>query len=1152
MSNQSLHQQLATLSQHFAELETTVKSQNGHTQQDSLINLVSKIRYSLDTRLLAQKQQQSTECDRKLSLLVQRNPLAVIEWNINFEVVDWNPAAERMFGYSKSEAIGRCFDGFIVPKSTLVQVDEVKTLLLQEGGSCTLNGNLTKDGRLITCEWYNTTLVDADGIVTGVISIVQDVRHKLQEIANEQAMAQLEVKVEQRTSQLQQTVKKLQQEVSDRTRTEQKLRASQALLFEREQMYKQILDSTADMVLVKGQNSKIVWANKAFRDYYGMTNEQLEDIVDAPFNEPDYTLQYIKDDAYVFETGEILEIAAEPVTRYDGVVRLFSTVKSPICNQEGEVIMTVGVSRDITERQKAAAALAESEAIFRRFVEDANDIIHSVALDGRFTYISPNVTEVLGYEVEELVGKSFVPIIYADDVQACIDHIKQVIETGIKQAGFEFRAIRKDGSCCWLTANSSALKDADGKIIGVQGIVRDISLRKSAEAALVESESKYRNLVEASQYMIWATDKEGRYTFVNSAVRQIHGYEPEEMIGRSFMDFVAPEQLQKDIEIAERVLAGESFINYETIHVAKNGNFIHLAFNVIVLRDQAGSVVGATGTANDITKRKIAETERDRFFNISLDMLCICGMDGYFKQANPAFETALGYTAKEMLAQPFINFVHPNDIEKTLKEFALIGEGATTINFENRYRCKDGSYKWLSWKAAPYLEDGLVYAMARDVSDRKKAVAELQRTTEELQAIFQALPDLYFRMDANGIILDYKASPADELYVPPEVFLGTNMADNLPYEVGIAIKEAILETMQTKSLVSVEYELSMPKGRQEFEARLLPLRDEQLIVIVRNISDRKKALAALRESEAQLRQQTEELENTLRELQHTQSQLVQSEKMSSLGQLVAGVAHEINNPVNFIYANLTHADNYISDLLFLIQLYQKYYPTPLPQLQEQAEEIDLDFLIEDLPKLFSSMKVGSERIQKIVASLRTFSRMDEAEVKAVDIHEGIDSTLMILQHRLKAKTDHPAIEVIKEYGNLPLVECYAGQLNQVFMNILSNAIDALEEVMGNRSLVMGKSQESSNYQSPTIQIRTSIVDKNVEICIGDNGPGIAETVRQKLFDPFFTTKPVGKGTGMGLSISYQIITERHKGSLRCISSPGKGAKFVITIPLKAC
>ncbi|MBF2025805.1 MAG: HAMP domain-containing protein [Oscillatoriales cyanobacterium C42_A2020_001] len=299
------------------------------------------------------------------------------------------------------------------------------------------------------------------------------------------------------------------------------------------------------------------------------------------------------------------------------------------------------------------------------------------------------------------------------------------------------------------------------------------------------------------------------------------------------------------------------------------------------------------------------------------------------------------------------------------------------------------------------------------------------------------------------------------------------------------------------------------------------------------------------ELEDRVEERTAELKNTLVELQQTQSQVVQSEKMSSLGQLVAGVAHEINNPVNFIHGNLTHLQEYTQALLAIVQLYRQHNPNPDPDIQIAVEEMDLEFLQQDLPKMLASMQLGTDRIRQIVLSLRNFSRMDEAEFKTVDIHEGIDSTLLILQHRLKGKPDRPEIEVVKDYAPLPLVECYAGQLNQVFMNILVNAIDVLEERHTERTYEELKDTPSR------ITIRTSLIETQwVEVAIADNGVGIPPTVQQRIFDPFFTTKPLGKGTGMGMSISYQIITEKHRGKLECFSTPGKGTEFVIQIPLR--
>ncbi|MEG3847566.1 response regulator [Microcoleus sp. herbarium19] len=298
-------------------------------------------------------------------------------------------------------------------------------------------------------------------------------------------------------------------------------------------------------------------------------------------------------------------------------------------------------------------------------------------------------------------------------------------------------------------------------------------------------------------------------------------------------------------------------------------------------------------------------------------------------------------------------------------------------------------------------------------------------------------------------------------------------------------------------------------------------------ITIRDITARKKA-------EFQLQQQAESLELTLRELKRTQAQLIQSEKMSSIGNLVAGVAHEINNPVNFIHANLRPASEYFQDLLNLIKLYEEHFPDPPTKIRSQIDAINLDFLKEDLLKLLNSMRTGTDRIREIVLSLRNFSRHDESECKRVNIHQGIDSTLMILQHRLKETLEHPEIVVIKDYGQLPAIECYSGQLNQVFMQLLNNAIDSVS------AQCMGEQGE--------IKIKTKLISNNrISIKISDNGLGIPHEIQSKLFDPFFTTKPVGKGTGLGLFVCHQIVVIKHGGNLYCNSQIGEGAEFVVEI-----
>ncbi|MBP0018613.1 MAG: HAMP domain-containing protein [Cyanobacteria bacterium SBLK] len=288
----------------------------------------------------------------------------------------------------------------------------------------------------------------------------------------------------------------------------------------------------------------------------------------------------------------------------------------------------------------------------------------------------------------------------------------------------------------------------------------------------------------------------------------------------------------------------------------------------------------------------------------------------------------------------------------------------------------------------------------------------------------------------------------------------------------------------------------------------------------------------------ELKDKNEDLQATLIKLQKTQTQLIQNEKMASLGQMVAGIAHEINNPVNFIYGNLRHLEAYATNLLDLLQLYDKEYPQETPAIAEEKEEIDIEFLQEDLPKVLNSIQIGTQRIREIVVSLRNFSRLDEADRKQADLHEGIESTLLILQNRLKAKSNRPEIQIAKEYGQLPKIECYPGQLNQVFLNLISNAIDALE-----LGAIAGE------IEKPTIRIHTMLKEKFAMVCIVDNGPGMSEETRRKIFDPFFTTKEIGKGTGLGLSISYSIAVERHGGELSCISSLGNGAEFIVSIPI---
>ncbi|MEH2126812.1 GAF domain-containing sensor histidine kinase [Nostoc sp.] len=410
-----------------------------------------------------------------------------------------------------------------------------------------------------------------------------------------------------------------------------------------------------------------------------------------------------------------------------------------------------------------------------------------------------------------------------------------------------------------------------------------------------------------------------------------------------------------------------------------------------------------------------------------------------------------------------------------------------------------------------------------------QAVRELLEV--ERIAIYRFNPDWSGKFVADSFKDGWKPVVQDQPMII-ETFEDTDDDNELPRN------ETFVPIREGEKLwgLLVAYQNSQPRYWKEEEINLLAQVGVQLGIAIQQ--------AELLE---QTKRQTLELSQTLQELKQTQTRLIQGEKMAGLGQLLAGVAHEINNPISFIFGNLIHLNEYTEELLKVVKLYRQS-SSILPTIQEQIDKSDLDFLIEDLPKTLESMKVGTERICDIVLSLRNFSRTDEAELKPVDIHEGLDSTLLILGHRLKNNNERPAIEIIKQYDNLPLLECYPAQLNQVFMNLLSNSIDALEEKFNAIQQRYLKLLQTCPRIPLTIWINTQAINNQIVIRIADNGLGIPEEVRSHIFDPFFTTKAPGKGTGLGLSISHQIVVEKHHGQMKCSSKPGEGTEFLIEIP----
>jgi len=591
---------------------------------------------------------------------------------------------------------------------------------------------------------------------------------------------------------------------------------------------------------------------------------------------------------------------------------------------------------------------------------------------------------------------------------------------------------------------------------------------------------------------------------------------------------------------------------------------------------------------------RLLSPKLDKFFSLSHDLLCVLDLDGHFVQLSPTWETLLGCSRDRLRQHPWIERVYPEDLSATLSKInELVVCNLESATFKNRYQCENGVYKWLLWKASYWAEERAICATVHDLgerpvctlaSDRSKPEPHFLHSSEEhFRLLVDSIQDYaIYTLDKNGRVVSWNAGAEKVSGWQAHEILGRHTSEFFPSEeVDRGAPEQVLGFAAAQGRVEFEnwrvrqdgshfwanvvvnamkddrgqllgytcITRDMTRRKQEEEA-LQQAYDELETRVADRTAELTKANAqlrheirrrqgiesALRTSRERLKNKAVELERTLSELQQTQAQLIQTEKMSSLGQLVAGIAHEINNPINFIHGNIDHAGYYTGDLLCALDLYRRHYPDPVDEIQEVIEDIDLDFVMEDMPKLLSSMRLGTDRVREIVRSLRNFSHHDRAHIKEVDLHEGIDSTLLILQHQFKATETRSAVKLVKDYGDLPLIECHPCQLNQVFMNIISNAVAAFDECSPSPEFI------------PEIVIRTQRESDAVTVTIADNGPGMPESVRSRIFDPFYTTKPVGKGTGLGLSISYQIVVDRHGGKLECRSTPGQGTEFIIEIP----
>lgn len=688
--------------------------------------------------------------------------------------------------------------------------------------------------------------------------------------------------------------------------------------------------------------------------------------------------------------------------------------------------------------------------------------------------------------------------------------------------------------------------------------------RHDIQHQLRQSEQKWRSYFENSLVGVAIYEPSHQWTEVNQALCELLGYEREELLQKSWKELTHPQDIRTTQKQWQEILAGNSngYV-LDTRLRRRDQQIIYTRISIRCIRQANGVIDHLIAVILDLTDHYRDEQElRDSQQRLAMALegsaLGFWDWNVNTRQTyfSPQWKQMLGYEVNEVpdSLEAWERLIHPEDLPKVMEVLNSYLEGKRPI-YEVEYRMlsKTGEWKWILDLGKVFERDRAgdpvrMTGTHKDISDRKQAEAALWESETKNRALLNVIPDLIFHVSREGFFLDYQPAKDEASLVPPESYIGKHISEVFGADLAEWNRYYIELTLASHQVQVGEYTLPMNNTWQIYEARYVASGEDSVLAIVRNITQRKQSEASLLELGAKLKYQTKQLETTVEQLKSTQSQLVHREKMASLGQLVAGIAHEINNPVSFIAGNISPALEYANDLFDLLNLYQEHYPQATNPIAERLNDIDLDFIRQDFPKLLQSILAGTHRIQQIVLSLRNFSRLDEAEMKKVDIHSGIDSTLLILQHRLRLPappegspiTNSPRlINIIRDFSPLPAILCYPGQLNQVLMNILSNAIDALEE----------RATTDLTFK-PQIVIRTEQTAlSQILIRIADNGPGIPLDAQKRLFDPFYTTKPVGKGTGLGLSMSYSIIVEKHQGQLTCHSQVGQGTEFMITLPL---
>ncbi|MEM9450785.1 MAG: PAS domain S-box protein [Cyanobacteria bacterium P01_E01_bin.6] len=970
-------------------------------------------------------------------------------------------------------------------------------------------------------------------------------------------------------------------EIGDRKQAEQALRES-------EERYRSLYRQTAVGLAHASLEGKFLEVNPRFCEMLGYSREELlsktvteiTHTADQAQVSTDHHRLFRGDISYFFQEKRYL--------RKDGSAFWANTGVSLVRDAMGNPKHTLAVVHDISEQKQAENALQESQRFIQAVLDTVPIPVFWKDRDSVFLGCNHQLATALGLEsTSDIIGKTDFDFSMTDiEAHAYRTDDRWVMETGHSKLGIEETLTSPDSGQRWLETHKAPLRDGEGTIVGMVGTFQDITDRKQSEDRLHQLSARLNLAVESAGIGIWDWDITNNHLVWDEQMYALYGIAPERFSNayEAWLNGLHPNDRVAAETSSQQALEEEAEYDTEFRVIHPDGTIRFIKANAIVERNSQGKAQRMIGINYDITKLKETEVAMRRqltTIETAIDGIAIMEND-IFIYVNQAQVELFGYEHPENLIGQSWKILYPEtEINRYNQEIFPILDQDRAWQGEIIATRKDGS-TFAEELSMTLTEEGLLIYVCRDISERKQTEAQVHsllnrtqllnyisseiRTSLNLDIILQNSVNVILK----GLVADlctfawYQEDHPMTLKIIKEQrtsslpsLIGSYQFDDFPIlfehilqnqvyrvdDLDILDDEPLKQFLKRLGILTY---LCLPihtLGGKIGSLQIGRTSNEQAwqdddIDLLQNIVNQ----LAIAIYQAQLYEEsqakTEELKQSYKDLQDAQLQLIQSEKMSSLGQLVAGIAHEINNPVSFIYGNLEPALSYANELTNLIRLYQENNPKPPEAIANFIKKADIEYILRDFPELLASMENGATRILDIVQALRTFSHLDRADYKAVDIHENIDATLVILQSRLNGRAGNLEIPVIKEYGNLPVFECYSGLLNQVFMNLLVNAIDAIEERQINAE---------PNY-SGCIQITTSIIPENkVMITIADNGVGMGAETQAKIFNPFFTTKPIGVGTGMGLSISYQIVTTDHQGQLECFSIPGKVTELIITL-----